>query len=130
MDEQATAILGNFQINLPAPNGATMSISGYMYAGESLESLNERMDMCREALVRQQAVLERPVLEEKLAMLERTAEQIEKAYLELLEQKKRKSLPSQQEQNLKNYPVQLKQIRDEIAKAQDKLGPALLPKAA
>jgi small-conductance mechanosensitive channel len=128
MDQVSTAVLGNFSLTLPAPNGAQLSVSGYVYADESLESLNERMDTMREALIRQQAILERPVLEEKLDMLVRTEQQIERAYLELLELKKRKTLPSQQEQNLKNYPVQLKQIREEIAKANAKLGvPAIEP---
>lgn len=122
MDQPTTAVLGNFSFTFPAPNGAQLSVSSYMYANESLESLNARMDVMREALIRQQGILEQPVLEEKLAMLVRTEEQIERAYLELLEAKKRKTLPSQQEQNLKNYPVQLKQIRDEIEKAHAKLG--------
>lgn len=123
MDQQSTAVLGNFSITLPAPNGAQLSVSGYVYSDESIESLNERMDLCREALIRQQGILERPVLEEKLNMLVQTEQQMERAYLELLELKKRKTLPSQQEQNLKNYPVQLKQLRDEIGKARGKLGP-------
>lgn len=123
MEQQnATPVLGNFSITLPAPNGAQLSVSGYVYADESEESLNARMDVCREALRRQQDILERPLLEEKLAMYERTEAQIEKAYLDLLEQAKRKTLPSAQKQHLDNYPVQLKQIRDEMAKARAKLG--------
>ena len=70
MDQQnATPVLGNFSISFPAPNGAQLSISGYVYADESIESLNDRMDTCREALRRQQDILERPVLQEKLEML-------------------------------------------------------------
>lgn len=123
MEQQnATPVLGNFSITLPAPNGAQLSVSGYVYADESEESLNARMDVCREALRRQQDILERPLLEEKLAMYERTEAQIEKAYLDLLEQAKRKTLPSAQKQHLDNYPAQLKQIRDEMAKARAKLG--------
>ncbi|ENZ77479.1 MULTISPECIES: hypothetical protein [Ralstonia] len=123
MDQQnATPVLGNFSISFPAPNGAQLSISGYVYADESIESLNDRMDTCREALRRQQDILERPVLQEKLDMLVRTEAQIEKAYLDLLEQAKRKTLPSAQKQHLDNYPVQLKQLRDEIAKARVKMG--------
>lgn len=122
MDQQnATPVLGNFSISFPAPNGAQLSISGYVYADESIESLNDRMDTCREALRRQQDILERPVLQEKLDMLVRTEAQIEKAYLDLLEQAKRKTLPSAQKQHLDNYPVQLKQLRDEIAKARVKM---------
>jgi hypothetical protein len=122
IDTGAAPITGTFTMTMPAPNGAQLQIQGYLYAGEAEESVNTRMDLCRDALRRQQDILERPVLEEKLAMLVRTEEQIQHAYLELLEQKKRKSLPSQQEQNLKNYPVQLKQLREEIAKAHAKLG--------
>lgn len=116
-----TAVLGNFQINLPGPNGASMSISGYLYADESKESLDERMDLCRESLARQQQALEIPVLEERLVQLERTKTQIMEAYADLLEKQKRKSLPSAEQSHLKNYPTQLKHIDEEIEKGRAKI---------
>lgn len=128
MSEQ-TAVLGNFQINLPAPNGASVSISGYVYESESLESLNERMDTCREALLRQQAILEVPVLEKEVEALERMLEDHRKAYADLLERSKSKArLTSQDDASMRNLPVQIKQIEKKLTEGQLKI--ASVKKAA
>ena len=120
--DKDTAVLGNFQINLPGPNGASLSISGYVYDSESQESLNERMDTCREALARQQAILEIPVLEENIKQLERQLEVTQKAYAELLEKKKANSKMSSQDQAaFGNYPQQIKFIQNELDKGQAKI---------
>lgn len=119
--ENTTPVLGNFQITLPAPNGASLQISGYVYADESRESLDERIDVMREVLVRQQNALEIPVLEERLGQLERTKTQIMEAYADLLEKQKRKALPSAEASHLKNYPTQLKHIDEEIQKGKAKI---------
>ena len=120
MDNQ-TAVLGNFQINLPAPNGASVSVSGYIYADESLQSLTERMDMFREALESQQRALELPVLQERLIALERTKEQVMTAYANLLEKQKAKTLASNEKPHLQNYPLQIKQLDEEIVKGRSKV---------
>lgn len=128
MSEQ-TAVLGNFQINLPAPNGASVSISGYVYESESLESLNERMDTCREALIRQQAILEVPVLEKEVEALERMLEDHRKAYADLLERSKSKArLTSQDDASMRNLPVQINQIEKKLKEGQSKI--ASVKKAA
>lgn len=126
--EKETAVLGNFSLTLPGPNGASMQISGYMYAGESLDSLNERMDTCRDALVRQQQSLEIPVLEERIVQLERQKQDVERAYADLLEKQKARTLASAEKPHLANYPHMIKQIDDEIAKGRSKI--ALVGKAA
>jgi hypothetical protein len=126
--EDKTAVLGNFSINMPGPNGASLSISGYVYADESKESLDDRIDTCREVLTRQQQALEVPVLEEKLAQLERTKLQIQEAYADLLEKSKRKTLASAEAPHLKNYPMQIKHIDEEIEKGRTKI--ASVKKAA
>ena len=126
--DQKTAVLGNFQINMPGPNGASLSISGYLYADESQDSLDARMDVCRNSLARQQQALEIPVLEERLGQLERTKIQIMEAYADLMEKQKRKQLPSAEASHLKNYPTQIKNIDEEIAKGKAKIG--MVKKAA
>lgn len=112
-------VIGNFSITLPAPNGAQLSVSGYIYGAESKQSLDERIDLCREALTRQQRVLEVPVLLEKVAMLENAKADMMRAYADLLERQKKtpKALPSQDQANVKNYPIQIKGIEKEIEKA-------------
>ncbi|EMN5130230.1 hypothetical protein RVV79_003346 [Burkholderia contaminans] len=119
--ENQTAVLGNFQINLPAPNGASVSVSGYIYAEESLQSLSDRMDMFREALESQQRALELPVLEERLVALERTKEQVMTAYADLLEKQKANKIASTEKPHLRNYPLQIKQLDEEIQKGRSKV---------
>lgn len=115
--EEKTAVLGNFAINLPAPNGASLSMSGYVYADESLGSLNARMDICREALIRQQEILELPELEKKIEMYTTMLEQHQKAYAALLEKKRGKQkIASAEESQLTNLPTQIKQITNELEK--------------
>jgi len=117
-----TAVLGNFQINLPAPNGASVSISGYVYESESLESLNERMDTCREALLRQQAILEIPVLEKAIEAQVKMLEDHRKAYADLLERSKAKyKLTSQEQAQMTNLPVQIKQIEKYLDEGKAKI---------
>lgn len=124
-----TPVLGNFQINLPGPNGASLSISGYVYADESLESLNQRMDTCREALLRQQSTLEIPVLEENIAQMSRQLEVTQKAYKDLLEKKTgNQKMSSQDQAALANYPQQIKFIQSEMEKGRSKI--ELVKKAA
>ena len=124
-----TAVLGNFQINLPAPNGASVSISGYVYESESLESLNERMDTCREALLRQQAILEIPVLEKTIEVQAKMLEDHRKAYADLLERSKAKyKLTSQEQAQMTNLPTQIKQIEKYLDEGKAKI--ASVKKAA
>jgi hypothetical protein len=127
--EQQTAVLGNFQITLPAPNGASVSVSGYVYESESMESLNDRMDLCREALVRQQAILEIPVLEKTIEAQSRMLDDHRKAYADLLERSKAKlRLTSQEQAQMTNLPVQIKQIEKYLQEGQSKI--ASVKKAA
>src|ERR1700746_793997 len=124
-----TAVLGNFQINLPAPNGASVSISGYVYEADSLESLNERMDTCREALLRQQAILEIPVLEKAIEAQVKMLEDHRKAYADLLERSKAKyKLTSKEQAQMTNLPTQIKQIEKYLDEGKAKI--ASVKKAA
>ncbi|MHB9838514.1 hypothetical protein Q8F57_027170 [Paraburkholderia terrae] len=124
--QETTAVLGNFSFTLPAPNGAQLSISGYLYAGESKESLDDRMDVCRESLARQQKLLEVPVLEAHLEQLEKARVDLSRAYADLLDRSNKtpKSLPSQEQANLKNYPLQIKNIEEQLEKAHAKIAAA------
>jgi hypothetical protein len=124
--EVPVAVIGNFSFTLPAPNGAQLSLSSYVYSGEAKESLNERMDLCRAALERQQRMMEIPVLEAQLEQMEKAKTDISKAYVDLLERRKKapKTVPSQEQANLKNYPLQIKNIDEQLAKAQKKIADA------
>jgi len=106
-----------------------VSISGYVYEYESLESLNERMDTCREALLRQQAILEIPVLEKAIEAQVKMLEDHRKAYADLLERSKAKyKLTSQEQAQMTNLPVQIKQIEKYLDEGKAKI--ASVKKAA
>ncbi|QTD88886.1 hypothetical protein [Burkholderia anthina] len=125
----AATVIGNFSITLPAPNQAQLSASGYLVEGESKDSLDSRMDMVREALQRQQRMLEIPVLEAHIEQWEKARDDVARAYADLLERHNAKSagkagskaLSSQEQANLKNAPQQLKGIEAELEKARTKI---------
>lgn len=130
--DAAVPVIGNFSFTLPAPNGATLSISGYVYGNEAKQSLDERMDLCRQSVERQQRLMEIPLLEARLEQLEKAKEDVQRSYVDLLERKKAKaagregakSLSSQDQANLNNSPIQLKGIEAEIEKAHKKIAEA------
>ncbi|WP_193098017.1 hypothetical protein [Burkholderia sp. Z1] len=128
----AATVIGNFTITLPAPNQAQLSASGYLVEGESKDSLDSRMDLVREALQRQQRMLEIPVLEAHIEQWEKARDDVAHAYADLLERHNAKAtgktgskaLSSQEQANLKNAPNQLKGIEAELVKARQKIADA------
>ncbi|WP_155774355.1 hypothetical protein [Burkholderia pseudomultivorans] len=128
----AATVIGNFTITLPAPNQAQLSASGYLVEGEDKASLDARMDTVREALQRQQRLLEIPVLEAHIEQWEKARDDVARAYADLLERHNAKTagkagskaLSSQEQANLKNAPQQLKGIEAELEKARKKIADA------
>ncbi|AOJ74641.1 TPA: hypothetical protein QDB15_002096 [Burkholderia vietnamiensis] len=128
----AATVIGNFSITLPAPNQAQLSASGYLVEGEDKASLDARMDTVREALQRQQRMLEIPVLEAHIEQWEKAHADVARAYADLLERQNAKTagkagskaLSSQEQANLKNAPQQLKGIEAELEKARKKIADA------
>ncbi|MGK8202894.1 hypothetical protein ACRS8P_29265 [Burkholderia cenocepacia] len=128
----AATVIGNFTITLPAPNQAQLTASGYLVEGEDRASLDARMDMVREALQRQQRLLEIPVLEAHIEQWEKARDDVARAYADLLERSNAKAagkagakaLSSQEQANLKNAPQQLKGIDAELEKARKKIADA------
>jgi hypothetical protein len=117
IDQGATPITGNFEISLPAPDGASLRITGYVYANEAAQSLNERMDICREALRRQQRKLEVPAVEKTVEAMSSQIQHFKNAYADLLEKKAGKlKLTSQELTALENYPKQISHMEKEIEK--------------
>lgn len=128
LDTGSAPITGNFEISLQAPDGAALRITGYVYAGEAADSLNERVDICREVLLRQRRKLEVPALEKAMEANSDLLLQMRTAYASLLESKKSgKKLTSQELTQLANAPIQIKEMErrmqtgnDAIAKAMSK----------
>ena len=117
LDQGNTPITGNFEISLPAPDGASLRITGYVYAGEDIASLNERMDLCRESLRRQQRKLEVPAVQKTVDAMESQLGHFQQAYADVLEKRKGGlKLTSQEITAMENYPKQIAQMKKEIEK--------------
>lgn len=117
MDTQNTAITGNFNMTAQMPNGRTVAVAGYIYDGESIQSLNERMDSLYASMERQRRKAELPELELKLEQLMKAAEQHNDAYEKLVDrQKSGDKLSSQEKMAMTNYPVSIKHIMEEVDK--------------
>lgn len=120
------AVLGNFEMTMPGPNGASLRITGYVFEGDTEQDLNMRMDVSRKAVQRQQEILEKPVLEARVKMLAEQETHVSKAYVELMEKADRKTISGPEQANLKNYPAQLQQLKDEIVKGEERLAAILV----
>ena len=110
-------ILGNFNLTAQLPNGRSIQLAGYMFEGESLESLNYRMDTCQEAIERQRARCEIPELEAKR---EQTIKALDdyREHMAALDDKRLKgqSISSQERMALQNMKVNIKRMGEEIEK--------------
>src|SRR5271154_6517830 len=119
-------ITGNFDIKMSAPDGAELRMSGYLYAGEEIDSVNERVDLCREALLRQRRKLEVPAIQKALEANESFLDDLRAGYAGLLEKKTGGArMTSQEIAQMSNLPKQIKDVetknkagREAIAKAE------------
>lgn len=127
----AQAVTGNFQIGANLPNGKTLSISGYIYDGESRESLDARLDVLGAVVDRQRTIAEIPELELKHAAGIARLDEMRAHYAALLQKKDKaaKTLSSQEKSALDvmdiNVGHQLKEIekgRVAIEEAKRKVG--------
>lgn len=115
-----STILGNFNLQATLPNGRSINIAGYVFDGESLESLNDRLDNFQSAIDRQRARCE-------VETLETTREQRIQAmhdYLAALgdfeaKQKKGFTLSSQEKMMLQNKATNLRKMQDDIRKGEE-----------
>lgn len=119
-------ILGNFQLQAQLPNSRSVSITGYVFEGESVESLNERLDQLQEAIERQRARCEIPELEAKLEMLEKQMRDYLE-HLEGLDQKRQQAgqtLSSQERMTLSQRKVNMDRFKKELEKGREAIAEA------
>ena len=113
----ANAVMGNFQLTAQLPDGKSFVISGYLFDGESLESLNQRVDLLHDVSDRQRTRAEIPELEKKMdAANARLAEY--KGFCAALvekQQTKKSALTSQEKSQLDNMDINIKKLTDDIA---------------
>jgi len=111
------AVTGNFSLQAQLPNGKTFSVSGYLYDSESLESVNQRVDLMHDVLDRQRLRAEIPELEAKRDQMIKQLDQM-RDHMAGLERKKETSgkLSSQEKLSLDNIGQSISKVLEEIEK--------------
>ncbi len=120
-EQQNKQIDGSFEIILDAPNGAKLRFSGYSFISDTEESLNNRIDTCRNVMIRQRNIMEKPIIENNLTILRDQVEKQKKAYASILEKQGNGKIASNEKVHLDNYPVQIKQLEKQILEGEKKL---------
>lgn len=116
----AQAVTGNYQLTVQMPDGKNLVISGYLYDGESVESINDRLDLIAGVADRQRTMAEIPELEKKLkAAHDRLREYREFcAALVAKQQSNPKQLSGQEKQQLDAMDVNIKKLSEDIAEGE------------
>lgn len=119
LDTATQAVTGNFTLTATLPQGKSINFSGYMYSGESIESVNQRLDLLSEAMERQRLRAEIPELEMKR---EHYISQFKamKGHMQSLVDKQNdgKNLTSKEKLDLKNMQDNVVKAQEEIDKGQ------------
>ncbi len=112
-------VMGNFQLGAQLPNGRTIQISGYLFYKESMESINERIDLLQAVTERQRVRCEIPVLEGARDQLLQAIKDSENALVSLEDrQLKGAKMTSQEKLNMNNLKTSIKSLQDRLPKAE------------
>jgi hypothetical protein len=113
----ANAITGNFNLTaqLAGQSGRTIQIAGYVYDGESKESVEGRIDLLQEIIERQRTRCEIPELEAKRDQMVKGLEQMREVLANLDDRRKNGDhLSSQERMNLNNMKANIGKLNEEI----------------
>ena len=112
------AITGNFNLTAQlGASGRTIQFAGYVYDGESLESVQSRVDLFRSIIDREKALSEIPELEAKREQMVKGMEQAREILSDLEARRKNgEQLSSQERQNINNLRVNIKKVSEELDK--------------
>lgn len=127
----AQAVTGNFELSANMPNGKSLRISGYIYDGETRESLDQRLDLLGTVVDRQRTIAEIPELELKVSASIDRLDELRAHYKVLLDKKERtpKGLSSQEKSaldvmdvNVNHQMETIEKGRRAVAEAKAKVG--------
>lgn len=109
-------IAGSFSVQYQLGHaGQTLSFSGYIMEGEHLDEINVKVDILMLAAERQRARAELPALESKMADLQRTIEQTERAHNLLSDPSHKRT--TAETQALTQYDTNIAHLKHELVKA-------------
>jgi hypothetical protein len=119
------AVTGNFTIQATLPQGKQVTFSGYLYEGESIESVNQRVDLLHDAIDRQRTRAEIPELEVILENSIKRLDEIKGHYSVILDKKaKGGKVTTQEKQALDVMDVNVQKHADDITKGREKIAEA------
>ena len=119
------AVTGNFTLQAQLPQGKSFTVSGYIYEGESIESLNHRVDLLHDAVDRQRTRAEIPELELVLESKIKHLEDAKTHYAALNDKRERVGkLTGQEKSALDVQDINLQHALDDIAKGRVKIAEA------
>lgn len=114
------AITGQFVLTaaLAGSSGRSMNITGYIYDGESIQSLNERLDALQEVIERQRTRAEIPELEAKREQLIKGVGNARDVLVALEEKQRTGGLSTSERQQIGNMRVSISKMLEEIDKGE------------
>ncbi len=118
LDTGSKPIIVNFNLVAELPNKRSIAVAGYFYEGESVASINERLDLCQEAIERQRLRCEIPELEAAREQRITAMRQMKEVMDELAEKQRSGKISSQDRMTLKNMQVNLKKVSEDIEKGE------------
>lgn len=115
------AIQGQFAFTVPlaGASGKSMNITGYIYDGESVQSLNERLDNLMSVIDRQRTKSEIPELEAARDQRIKAMEQAREILTNLEKKQQEEGLSSQERMNLNNLRTNIEAAHKDILKGED-----------
>lgn len=126
-NDSSRVIAGNFTMTAQLPNGKSLNIAGYLFAGEGEDDFNQKLDFTARAIDRQRLIAEVPELEAKLQQLIDAREQmlnilgtfanVAKAGGKLSSQQKSSEKTAQD--NIKTLDKQIARGEEAVQKARD-----------
>lgn len=130
MDKKQESVLsgalvtGNFTINAQLPMGKSITVSGYLYEGESVESVNHRVNLFHDIVDFQRTRSEIPELEAKKDQMVVQLGQMRDVLAELEVKKHDGKLSSQEKQMLVNMSNSITKVTEEIEKGEKAIASA------
>jgi hypothetical protein len=122
IDPAQQPLMGSFTLQAQLPQGKSFTVQGYLYAGEAIESINDRVDLLHDVVDRQRTRAEIPEIE---AELEKVLKQLEgnKVHYALLLAKRDKGqkLTQQEKQQLDVMDVNNDLFEKNIQKGRERL---------
>lgn len=119
-DNDGGRVAGSFTFNAQCGEGKSLSFSGYILAGQTIDEVNAHLDIAAKAVQRQREIAEIPMLEAKLKGITDHREFLIRT-VEELEAKKAsgKSLTSQEKMNLQGCKVNIEKHARDIEQGQE-----------